>query len=578
MFTYEKKTFSFLLFLILVLSGCGGGGSAKEESDTNQTTIPIHSTDVNNTNETPVDNNQSEVKLMKAQLGVLADATVKIYQLDNNQQRTLLYTETTSNGDSFEEVGNFNGHVDVLDTERFYLYEVEGGVDRDSNDDGVLDIVGKTNNGKIRLVAKGKSLKEAELPRVSLASEMLYVHVAKDIAYDFDNLESNLESYVSSIVDEDLNSDGKIDIDDLVNFNPVTQQGGLNDQYDMQALSNAILDNDLSYMQENNSSQIIGGYQVDDGAYYMRDLVLSPDGSTVYTIASTRYSPLGLVAIDVTEKKSPQYLDNLSINIENPYGITISNNGEKVFVADEYNGLQIINSVNPESLKPLSAYNEEAYVEDVVLSKDNTKAFVAIDYGDNMLEIVDIQNSDTLALLGSVASPVGSFTLKLSHDETKVFSLTRQDLKIIDVQDVANPRLLSELNITESINDVVLTKDDTKAFIALGTEGIAVLDVSNVLEPQIIATLNIREDSTNNIAYAYDLVLSHDEKRLFVAHYSEGLKIIDVQDLHHPKLIKTIKTPGYVESVVLSPDGKTAYVADEASGLQIIDVSLWSGE
>ena len=271
---------------------------------------------------------------MKAQLGVLANATVKIYRLGSNQVRTLLYIEKTSNGDSLEKIGNFNGHIDVLEVDKFYLFEVEGGIDRDSNDDGILDVSGTVNYGTLRLIAKGSNLKVAKLARVTLASEMLYVQASKAILYDFENLESKLNSYIVDIIDEDLDGNGKIDMQDLLNFNPVTQASGLNNNYDMHAMTASILDNDLSYMNESNVSQVIGSYTIEDSDYYMSNLVLSPDGSTIYTIGSNYYRRYGLLSLDVTNKTSPKYLDNLNINIEQPKGITISNNGEKIFFAD----------------------------------------------------------------------------------------------------------------------------------------------------------------------------------------------------------------------------------------------------
>ncbi len=552
----DKYKFYYLsLFIVFSLFGCGGG-------DTPQIIT---------------DDNTSKQNLMKAQLGVLANADVKIFRLEENGSKTLLFSEKTSDGDSFETIGNFNAHIDDLEADKFYIYEVSGGVDKDVNDDGIIDNIPIVNRGKIRLISKGGMLKESTvLPRVTLASQMLYVRASKDIIYNYANLQERLNSYVKDILDSDIDGDGKLDMKDILIFDPVTQKSSLRDSFDIDRLNHQILSHDLSYMNEINASYIIGSYTID--GYYMRDIALSPDETTIYAIGTDYDNRYGLISIDITDKIKPKFYDNLNIKIDNPYGIAVSNNGKKVFVADEYNGLQITDSTDPKNLKPFSSYNENSFVEDVVLSKDNKKAFISIAYGKNSLEIVDITDLDNPRLTGALESQNYSYGLKLTHDENIAFSLSGNNLQIIDLHNLTQPAIISELNTTGYINDIVLSADEKKAFIAEDEAGISVVDLSDIFSPELLTSLNAREDKDNNIANAYKVILSKDEKRLFVAYYAEGIKIIDIQNPHSPKLIKTIKTPGYAQSIALSANGKILYVADESKGLQIIDVSLWSGE
>jgi len=94
-----------------------------------------------------------------AQLGNLANANVKIYKIEDNGTKSLLWTETTSTGDSLESIGKFNIHDAEIDDNSFYLYEVTGGEDWDADDDGVKDENATLNRGKVRAIAKGSDIK-----------------------------------------------------------------------------------------------------------------------------------------------------------------------------------------------------------------------------------------------------------------------------------------------------------------------------------------------------------------------------------------------------------------------------------
>jgi len=91
-----------------------------------------------------------------AYLGNLADANVSIYEFDSGGlTKTLKWNEITSSGDTLDEIGKFNTHSEELDKNKLYLYEVTGGIDFDSDDDGIKDTHGSENNGTIRALVKG---------------------------------------------------------------------------------------------------------------------------------------------------------------------------------------------------------------------------------------------------------------------------------------------------------------------------------------------------------------------------------------------------------------------------------------
>ena len=115
------KNILILFISFLVFVGCSTSTSEKKS----------HSSEIDTT--------------AKEYIGALSDANVKIYELGS--QKKLLFSETTSAGNTMEDIGNFNTHKKTFEDGKYYLIEVTGG----DND--------KTPNINIyREVYKGKSI------------------------------------------------------------------------------------------------------------------------------------------------------------------------------------------------------------------------------------------------------------------------------------------------------------------------------------------------------------------------------------------------------------------------------------
>jgi hypothetical protein len=165
-----------------------------------------------------------------AQLGNLGDAEVKIYKIEENGSKTLKWTERTSEGKSLKSIGLFNSHSNELEDNVYYLYEISGGKDWDSDDDGKKDWHYTNNRGVIRAIYKGSDLKKINMfnvdkhssPKVNIATEIVYQKIKTVFENNFSvtNLENNLSKVYKYIV-PDINKDGKIDRYDAMFFNPV---------------------------------------------------------------------------------------------------------------------------------------------------------------------------------------------------------------------------------------------------------------------------------------------------------------------------------------------------------------------
>ena len=122
-----------MTIILSLLSGCGGG--------TLQSTSQDEVSEVLNKN-------------AKVYFGTLSDATINIYELGSGEKR-LLFSETTTMGESIDEIGNFNAHTESLNKQIFYLYELSGGKNWDIDHNGVVDSAPTINNSTYRAIYKG---------------------------------------------------------------------------------------------------------------------------------------------------------------------------------------------------------------------------------------------------------------------------------------------------------------------------------------------------------------------------------------------------------------------------------------
>ncbi len=154
------------------------------------------------------------------ELGRLADAMVSIYELEENATVCELpepkWKDIKTSGDNsdLEKIGIFDAHIKELDPNKYYLYRVKGGKDWDSDDDGVKDATPTPNRGTINLVIKGDDVEDNL--RVTVASELIFRKLGCNSL-----TKDELDGYAKSLVQKDLNGDGKIDSKDVAKYNPV---------------------------------------------------------------------------------------------------------------------------------------------------------------------------------------------------------------------------------------------------------------------------------------------------------------------------------------------------------------------
>jgi hypothetical protein len=245
----------YILFVLLFLVGCGNHDNSikpKGVNSDNNSSIDsiIDEVATTNTNSSlssntsvdevvpATDNNSSSTnpidsKLGKAQLGVISDAIVKIYEL-NAGVKTLVATETTSKGNSIETIGNFDIHLEKLDDNKFYIYEISGGEDYDVEDNGVINTTPTPNIGVFHAIVKGSSIKSVTNARITIVSEILYQKALPFITLSTSKIEEKLNIFSKEIIQKDINEDGVIGLNDILQYDPIHNKSKLFSSYQVQ--------------------------------------------------------------------------------------------------------------------------------------------------------------------------------------------------------------------------------------------------------------------------------------------------------------------------------------------------------
>jgi len=213
---------------------------------------------------------------------------------------------------------------------------------------------------------------------------------------------------------------------------------------------------------------------------------------------------------------------------------------------------------------------------DFELSQDEKTAYVVSAEGLRILDITKPNDIKSKALYRTARHIIGEPTTNmatsvlLSSDETRAYiTISGGGLLVLDIKDPTNPIKLGSF-ATDNAKDVVLSLDENTAYIADGLGSFKVLDISNIAD--------IKEKSSLITDYhANKLSLSKDGKYVFVSKYpdmfasSYGIAVIDVSGTDAIEIEN--KDIGGIGNSIISPDGTLLYVANRGSGLRIYNIS-----
>lgn len=285
------------------------------------------------------------------------------------------------------------------------------------------------------------------------------------------------------------------------------------------------------------------------------DVELSPDGTRLLV---SSYDTLWRISLE--ENNTIGF--SLFVEPDSSYGMCFVDENQMALVANGSNGLAVFQG--SEIIKKFKTKN---FALDVKLSTDKTKAFVADNEGG--LEIIDLSGLVDSSEITHYNEKWGSAEeIILSKDEAKAFIAYKESGLL--VLDTSKPKDIKKISQFETIakhedgyryggkaKGVILSRDETKAFVADDGNGLFILDITDPQNPIKIG--HYLNEEMNNIT---SVVLSSDETKAYLSNMwgNNGLVILDISDPTNPQEISYVETVGYANQVVISKDEMRAYI------------------
>ncbi len=239
------------------------------------------------------------------------------------------------------------------------------------------------------------------------------------------------------------------------------------------------------------------------------------------------------------------------------------------FVAERGGGIEIIDTTNPDSLTEIiDYYDDVSYFTDMEIQGD----YLYTAAGKSGLTIFDISNIyDTFSPV-SFLPDLANYTtfLALDIDNNLVYlDNNKQGFSIIDVSDVADPQVLSTINIETDSLDIAISAD--YAYLVGYSSGIIVYDVNDPSDPIEVNSFNSEVSIGNINAYNIKIV----GNSAYVALGLSGFAIFDISD---PLSISLLGYKPDIKSFSVEVLGDYSYVTilDDIKldyGITILDTS-----
>ena len=236
-------------------------------------------------------------------------------------------------------------------------------------------------------------------------------------------------------------------------------------------------------------------------------VLVSNDGQHLYTAHNY------LSAFDLSEPSDPT-LTNISwlphsAGVPTAWNLTMSNDGQTLFVAGKRPGVCIYDLSVPSHPEFISSLELSSPVIDLATSVNGNHLFAAT--GSSFLDVLDISNDESPQKLGGFKkSDFYAEQRRVTRDGRYEF---RARAKSLEVLDPSTGALLHKHEFPDVSNwasrHVVLSADDKRAYVALAGDSIAVVDVSDPLSSRTLGQVPVN-------SWFNDLNLSSDESRLIL--------------------------------------------------------------
>jgi hypothetical protein len=283
------------------------------------------------------------------------------------------------------------------------------------------------------------------------------------------------------------------------------------------------------------------------------------DVAVLESYAYVADSDRGLRVIDIDTPQNPVEVGTRKTS--DATGIAVRRIDEETIhtiVADGEYGVKIIDVTNPKDPSRLSSIQTEN-ARDLILVERNGRDYAVVADGAGGVVFIDLDSPEPAVIQTIQTANASGLSLE---DNLLFIADLEEGLKVVDIEDWENPKLVSSFNVSRSV-DVSVAEDF--AYIASDTEGLLIFDMSSPKLPVL-----------------YDIVEIEDLRAVTVkgskvfAGGEQGFHLLDAFTKGESYEIASVETGGKAYEVSINDERDTiyAYVADRTGGLKIYDVTV----
>jgi hypothetical protein len=542
----------------------------------------------------------------KASLGLLAGAKVELFELQQNGNIVSMYETETTNDGTYNGSGNFD--VYIMDENNYYIVQVSGGVDLDSNSDGIIDTA-VDNQGVIRGIYRGSWLKNINTFSVTALSEVLYSQVVQYYKYGFSDasLQAKIQNKIEGILKEDINLDGSLDYIDIYSYSP---SSNLNkSKFTSYAYQRAVDNIHQNYAFEAvNGPYLLG--QVETGYAYsihVRDSntielydrrldettvnVSNPEkpvissnsmSNTDFNSQSSVSSTTHTYSIDpdeglikVTQKGQDTVLDQYQYQ-RSIYSsmINISDDSREVIVVT-HNEITagIMDISNPEKIILKGEMPHVQFMHDVVAVPDKNYLYLADGFCDFKVLDSSVLNQSQFSGYYSMNRDINDETVYISYDRIYLQNSDNNAVDIFDIlSDIDREIYLGSVTLSSQIDHIAAIKasaDNQYLYILANNNGTTLYsyDISNVSNPEFLSNLKI----SGNLTYTSTVLISKNQDIMALTD-NQTIYFLDIRS-QTPIIVGSFSTGSTIKDIFMNENRTKLLISTQNNEVMLINSS-----
>ncbi len=291
---------------------------------------------------------------------------------------------------------------------------------------------------------------------------------------------------------------------------------------------------------------------------------VSPVGQRFYvrTKYATDVAAPTTIAPDPTRKQHPE-------NMESPVDMLYA----YIYVTDKYEGLVIVGAGTLLDGNPLNNFIERAVTynpEGILCGATAIEivgeyAYICCDAGLVIVDLSDPTKPKDCKIVEGIHHPE-SVGVQFRYG----FVCDAEGLKVLDTTNLADPKVVSQVEIHEAHNVYVAR---TYAYVAGGHQGLVIVDVKNPLEPKIDQIYNA--DGCINDTHDVKLGIAYTTEFAYLADGKNGLRVVELIGTHTPgyRGFSPRPTPRLVASFKIPKGGHALAISEGVDRDRAVDES-----